>query len=81
MRIQGAIGRRWHGHPLMPREPMRRRDKLHFPVAFSINGLLGRYRKARLDVIQTGCAAVHAFPNLPVTDSVAQANVHVRSRG
>jgi hypothetical protein len=45
---QGAIARRWHTHPLVPRGEVRRRDRLHFPVAFGINTLLGRYRSARM---------------------------------
>jgi hypothetical protein len=48
VRLQAFIGRRWHAHPLRPMEPVRRRDKLHFPVAFGINTLLGQYRRARL---------------------------------
>jgi hypothetical protein len=48
VRLQGAIGRRWHAHPLCPREPIRRRDRLHFPIAFAMNSLLGRYRTVRM---------------------------------
>jgi hypothetical protein len=46
--FQRAVCRRWHGHPLFPREPIRRRDRLHFPVAMGINLLLGRYRSGKM---------------------------------
>ena len=46
--FQRALCRRWHGHPLFPREPLRRRDKLHYPVAMGINTLLGRYRSGKM---------------------------------
>jgi hypothetical protein len=48
VRVQGALCRTWNAHPLRPREPIRRRDRLHFPVAFGINALLGRYRSSRM---------------------------------
>jgi hypothetical protein len=48
IRLQAQIASRWHAHPLRPRTPIRRRDKLHFPVALGINRLLGNYRKARM---------------------------------
>lgn len=46
--LQAHIASRWHAHPLVPRTPIRRRDKLHFPKAFVINTRLGRYRNARI---------------------------------
>jgi hypothetical protein len=48
IRLQAFIASRWRGHPLIPDEPLRRRDRLHYPVAFNINLLLGQYREARL---------------------------------
>jgi hypothetical protein len=48
IRLQAFIASRWRGHPLIPDEPQRRRDRLHYPVAFNINLLLGQYREARL---------------------------------
>jgi hypothetical protein len=48
VRLQSLIASRWRGHPLRPSKPMRRRDRLHFPVAFGINMLLGQYRRERL---------------------------------
>lgn len=48
VRLQAFVGRRWHAHPLTPREPVRRRDRLHIPVAIGINMLLGRYRRGRM---------------------------------
>jgi hypothetical protein len=46
--LQNRIASRWHAHPLRPRTPIRRRDKLHYPVAIGINTLLGNYRKAKM---------------------------------
>ena len=48
VRFQSLIASRWRGHPLTPSEPFRRRDRLHYPIAFTINGLLGQYRTERL---------------------------------
>jgi hypothetical protein len=48
IRLQAQIASRWHAHPLLPRTPIRRRDKLHYPVVFGINTLLGTYRKSRM---------------------------------
>lgn len=45
VKTQAFVARRWHGHPLMPRAPIRRRDKVHFPTAMSINMMLGQFRK------------------------------------
>jgi hypothetical protein len=49
VRFQAFIGQRWHSHPLRPKQPVRRRDRLHYPVAFGINTLLGQYRRVRLN--------------------------------
>jgi hypothetical protein len=46
--LQWLLCRTWHGHPLRPRGPIRRRDTLHFPVAVTINVMLGRYRSSRI---------------------------------
>lgn len=48
VKAQAFIGRRWHGQPLYPRTPLRRRDKLHYPIAMSVNLLLGQYRTERV---------------------------------
>jgi hypothetical protein len=48
VRLQHAMCRRWNLHPLFPRQPVRRRDQLHIPVAIGINCLLGRYRRSRV---------------------------------
>lgn len=48
VRLQALVASRWRGHPLTPGTPLRRRDRLHFPVAFNINLALGQYRKERM---------------------------------
>ena len=48
MKFQAFVGRRWNANPLYPRGPIRGRDKTHYPIAMSINGALGAYRKERL---------------------------------
>ena len=45
VRFQAFIGRRWRGNPLCPAKPLRTRDRTHYPIAMSINGLLGNYLK------------------------------------
>jgi hypothetical protein len=49
IRLQGLLCRDWNAHPLRPRKPIRRRDRLHFPTAIGINVLLGRYRSSKMD--------------------------------
>jgi hypothetical protein len=48
VRFQAFVGRRWNANPLNPRGSVRGRDKTHYPIAMSINSLLGSYRKERL---------------------------------
>jgi hypothetical protein len=48
VKFQAFVSRRWNAHPLYPRGPVRGRDKTHYPVAMSINGTLGTYRKERM---------------------------------
>ena len=48
VKFQAFVGRRWHANPLYPRGPVRGRDRTHYPIAMSINGLLGGYRKERM---------------------------------
>ena len=48
VKFQAFVGRRWNANPLYPRGPVRGRDKTHYPIAMSINGLLGAYRKERM---------------------------------
>jgi hypothetical protein len=48
VRLQRLLCRSWHAHPLRPKQPLRRRDRLHIPVAVGINVLLGRYRSNRM---------------------------------
>ena len=48
VRLQRLLCRSWRAHPLRPRQPLRRRDTLHFPVAVTINVALGRYRSAKM---------------------------------
>lgn len=47
VRLQCALASRWNTHPVRPRGPARRRDRLHIPIAFTINTLLGQYRKQK----------------------------------
>jgi hypothetical protein len=55
-----------------------RRD--HFEGRFfALTAAVG-YREARLHVVQRGCAAVHAFPDLTITDAIAETDVHDESR-
>jgi hypothetical protein len=48
VKLQAFVSRRWNGNPLYPRTPIRRRDKMHYPIAMSINAMLGQYRKERM---------------------------------
>jgi len=48
VKFQAFVGRRWNANPLYPRGPVRGRDKTHYPIAMSINGMLGGYRKERM---------------------------------
>ena len=48
VKFQAFISRRWHANPLYPRGPVRGRDKTHYPIAMSMNSMLGAYRKDRL---------------------------------
>jgi len=48
VKFQAFVSKRWNGHPLYPRGPVRGRDKTHYPIAMSINGMLGSYRKERM---------------------------------
>ena len=48
VRLQRLLCGMWNGNALRPRQPMRRRDKLHLPVAIGINLLLGKYRRTRM---------------------------------
>lgn len=48
VKFQAFVSRRWNANPLYPRGPVRGRDRTHYPIAMSINGLLGNYRKERM---------------------------------
>jgi hypothetical protein len=48
VKLQAFISKRWNAHPLYPRGPVRGRDKTHYPIALTINGMLGAYRKERM---------------------------------
>lgn len=48
VRFQAFVSKRWNAHPLYPRGPVRRRDKTHYPIAMTINNMLGAYRKERM---------------------------------
>jgi hypothetical protein len=48
VKFQSFVSRRWNANPLYPRGAVRGRDKTHYPIAMSINGLLGGYRKERM---------------------------------
>jgi len=48
VKFQAFLGRRWNANPLYPRGAVRGRDRTHYPIAMSINGLLGGYRKERM---------------------------------
>jgi hypothetical protein len=48
IRVQRLLCRDWNAHPLSPRKPIRRRDRLHYPTAIGINVLLGRYRSSEM---------------------------------
>lgn len=73
--VQSLIASRWRGHPLQPSQPLRRRDKLHFPIAFSINALLGGYRKERLQP-ETRRALLERFrPDIQNTAAIVGRNL------
>ena len=48
VRLQAFVSRRWNAHPLYPKGPVRGRDKTHYPIAMTINNMLGGYRKERM---------------------------------
>ena len=48
VKFQAFISKRWNANPLYPRGPLRRRDKTHYPIALSINSMLGVYRKEQM---------------------------------
>lgn len=48
VRLQRLLCGMWNGSPLCPRQPIRRRDQLHLPVAIGMNLLLGKYRRTKM---------------------------------
>jgi hypothetical protein len=75
VKAQAFLGRRWHGQPLYPRTPVRRRDRLHYPVAMGINLMLGQYRDERVRP-QTRRALLERFrPDIEKTSALILRNL------